>query len=81
MFRRILFPTLASVLAGLLVLAVLAGRAVPADDVPPALKAKVKQLVSLPDDADKMTTADGRDKTVAASRARLARMVGRDADE
>jgi hypothetical protein len=52
MFRRILFPTLASVLAGLLVLAVLAGRAAPADDVPPALKAKVKQLVSLLDDAD-----------------------------
>ena len=38
-------------------------------------------LGSLPDDADKMTTADGRDKTVAASRVRLARMVGRDADE
>ena len=38
-------------------------------------------LGTLPDDADKMITADGRDKTVAASRARLARMVGRDADE
>ena len=38
-------------------------------------------LETLPDGADKMTTADGRDKTVAASRARLARMVGRDADE
>ena len=37
-------------------------------------------LGTLPDDADKMTTADGRDKTVAASRARLARMVGRDAE-
>jgi probable H4MPT-linked C1 transfer pathway protein len=38
-------------------------------------------LETLPDGADKMTTADGRDKTVAVSRARLARMVGRDADE
>ena len=36
-------------------------------------------LGSLPDGADQMSTADGRDKTVAASRARLARMVGRDA--
>lgn len=35
-------------------------------------------LGQLPDGADQMTTADGRDKTVAASRARLARMVGRD---
>jgi probable H4MPT-linked C1 transfer pathway protein len=35
-------------------------------------------LGSLPDGADQMMTADGRDKTVAASRARLARMVGRD---
>jgi probable H4MPT-linked C1 transfer pathway protein len=38
-------------------------------------------LGALPDSADKMSTADGRDKTVAASRARLARMVGREADE
>jgi probable H4MPT-linked C1 transfer pathway protein len=38
-------------------------------------------LGTLPDDADKMATPDGRDKTVDASRARLARMVGRDADE
>jgi (4-(4-[2-(gamma-L-glutamylamino)ethyl]phenoxymethyl)furan-2-yl)methanamine synthase len=38
-------------------------------------------LGSLPDDADQMTTADGRAKTVAASRARLARMVGRDAGD
>ena len=37
-------------------------------------------LGSLPNDADQMTTADGREKSVAASRARLARMVGRDAD-
>jgi probable H4MPT-linked C1 transfer pathway protein len=36
-------------------------------------------LGSLPDGADQMATADGREKTVAASRARLARMVGRDA--
>ena len=36
-------------------------------------------LGNLPDGADQMATADGREKTVAASRARLARMVGRDA--
>jgi len=36
-------------------------------------------LGDLPEDADQMTTADGRDKTPVASRARLARMVGRDA--
>jgi probable H4MPT-linked C1 transfer pathway protein len=36
-------------------------------------------LGRLPDDADQMMTADGRDKTVPASLARLARMVGRDA--
>ena len=38
-------------------------------------------LGSLPDDADQMATADGRPKTVEASRARLARMVGRDAGD
>ena len=38
-------------------------------------------LERLPDGVDKMTTADGRDKTIAASRARLARMVGRDASD
>jgi probable H4MPT-linked C1 transfer pathway protein len=38
-------------------------------------------LDDLPDGADKMATADGREKTVEASRARLARMVGREADE
>jgi probable H4MPT-linked C1 transfer pathway protein len=38
-------------------------------------------LGSLPDGADQMATADGREKTVAASRARLARMVGRDAGD
>jgi len=35
-------------------------------------------LGTLPDGADLMATADGREKTVAASRARLARMVGAD---
>jgi probable H4MPT-linked C1 transfer pathway protein len=38
-------------------------------------------LHKLPEGADQMTTADGRDKSVAASRARLARMVGRDAED
>jgi probable H4MPT-linked C1 transfer pathway protein len=38
-------------------------------------------LGALPDSADKMPTADGREKTVGASRARLARMIGREADE
>src|SRR5262249_22217545 len=36
-------------------------------------------LGTLPDGADLMTTADGRDKTIAASRARLARIIGADA--
>jgi (4-(4-[2-(gamma-L-glutamylamino)ethyl]phenoxymethyl)furan-2-yl)methanamine synthase len=36
-------------------------------------------LGELPEDADQLPTADGRDKTVAGSIARLARMVGRDA--
>ena len=38
-------------------------------------------LGDLPDGADKMAAADGREKTVDASRARLARMIGREADE
>ena len=38
-------------------------------------------LGALPEDADKMPTADGREKTVVASRIRLARMIGREADE
>ena len=38
-------------------------------------------LGDLPDGADKMATADGREKSVEASRARLARMIGREADE
>jgi (4-(4-[2-(gamma-L-glutamylamino)ethyl]phenoxymethyl)furan-2-yl)methanamine synthase len=38
-------------------------------------------LGNLPAGADQMTTADGREKTVAASCARLARMVGRDAHD
>src|SRR5256885_428732 len=47
-----------------------------------ATMADVHRLLdNLPEDADQMTTADGRPKTLAASRARLARMLGRDADE
>lgn len=38
-------------------------------------------LGSLPDGADQMASADGRAKTIAASRARLARIVGRDSDD
>lgn len=38
-------------------------------------------LGTLPEGADQMAAADGREKTVAASRARLARMVGRDASD
>ena len=38
-------------------------------------------LGALPDGADKMPAADGREKTIGASRARLARMIGREADE
>lgn len=38
-------------------------------------------LGHLPESADLMETADGRDKTPAASRARLARMIGRDVSE
>ncbi len=38
-------------------------------------------LGELPEDADQMATADGREKTIAASRGRLARMVGRDAGD
>src|SRR5580692_6276255 len=38
-------------------------------------------LGDLPEGADKMATADGREKTVEASRTRLARMIGREADE
>jgi probable H4MPT-linked C1 transfer pathway protein len=40
-----------------------------------------RMLGTLPDGADQMTTADGRAKTVTASRARLARMIGRDAGD
>ena len=36
-------------------------------------------LGELPEDADQLPTADGREKSVAASEARLARMVGHDA--
>jgi len=38
-------------------------------------------LESLPEGVDQMPTADGRPKTRAASRSRLARMVGRDAQD
>jgi probable H4MPT-linked C1 transfer pathway protein len=38
-------------------------------------------LGSLPEGADQMATADGREKTIEAARARLARMVGRDAGD
>ena len=38
-------------------------------------------LGDLPAGADKMATADGREKTIEASRARLARMIGREADD
>ena len=38
-------------------------------------------LHGLPDGADKMATADGREKSLEASRSRLARMIGREGDE
>ncbi len=38
-------------------------------------------LHRLPDGADKMATADGREKSLEASRSRLARMIGREGDE
>lgn len=38
-------------------------------------------LGELPESADMQATADGRDKSAACSRARLARMIGRDAAE
>jgi probable H4MPT-linked C1 transfer pathway protein len=38
-------------------------------------------LGSLPDGADQMASADGRAKTIVASQARLARIVGRDSDD
>ena len=47
-----------------------------------ATSADVYRLLGvLPDDADLMQTADGRGTSVAESAARLARMLGRDADE
>jgi probable H4MPT-linked C1 transfer pathway protein len=47
-----------------------------------ATMADVHRLLgNLPTDADLMPTADGREKTPAASRARLARMVGCDASD
>jgi probable H4MPT-linked C1 transfer pathway protein len=45
-----------------------------------ASSADVHRILGTLDEAtDQMPTADGRDKTVAASQARLARMIGRDA--
>jgi (4-(4-[2-(gamma-L-glutamylamino)ethyl]phenoxymethyl)furan-2-yl)methanamine synthase len=45
-----------------------------------ATSADIHRIVGdLPEEADQMPSADGREKTVAASRARLARMIGRDA--
>lgn len=38
-------------------------------------------LGTLPEEADQHDTADGRDKSLASSRARLARIVGQDADD
>jgi probable H4MPT-linked C1 transfer pathway protein len=38
-------------------------------------------LGDLPDDVDVMQTADNRDKSVGSSRARLARMIGRDVND
>jgi probable H4MPT-linked C1 transfer pathway protein len=47
-----------------------------------ASSAEVHRILgALPDGADKMASADGREKTVEASRARLARMIGREAHD
>ncbi|MGB6175840.1 MAG: hydantoinase/oxoprolinase family protein [Methylocella sp.] len=47
-----------------------------------ATMADVRRILGqLPDGADVMDAADGREKTPAASRARLARMIGRDSGE
>ena len=40
-----------------------------------------RTLGDLPEDADLQDTADGRDKSVEASRARLARMIGHEAED
>jgi probable H4MPT-linked C1 transfer pathway protein len=57
-----------------------AGRLTPLVNEHFATMADVHRLLgNLPEDADQMVTADGREKTVAASRARLARIVGCDA--
>jgi hypothetical protein len=52
MSRRFLLPVLATVLGSLLALVALAPRTAPADEVSATTKAKVKQLVTLLDDAD-----------------------------
>ena len=47
-----------------------------------AAAADVRRVLGdLPEGADLMATADGRDKSPAASRARLARMIGREAND
>jgi probable H4MPT-linked C1 transfer pathway protein len=57
-----------------------AGRTAPLINENFATMADVHRVLgTLPDGVDQMATADGRPKTPAASRARLARMVGRDA--
>jgi probable H4MPT-linked C1 transfer pathway protein len=59
-----------------------AGRLTPLVNEHFATMADVHRVLGhLPEDADQMVTADGREKTVAASRARLARIVGRDAED
>ncbi len=59
-----------------------AGRRTPLINEHFATMADVHRILeALPEGADQMTTADGRDKGLAASRARLARMVGRDASD
>ena len=60
----------------------LAGRWTPLINENFANMADVHRILgTLPDGADQMTTADGREKTVQASVARLARMVGCDAGD
>jgi probable H4MPT-linked C1 transfer pathway protein len=60
----------------------LAGRWTPLVNENFATMADIHRILeTLPAGADQMSTADGRAKTVAASRARLARMVGCDVGE
>ena len=65
-----------------LALAPIAGRWTPLVHEAFATMADVRRVLGdLPEGADQSPTADGRPKTIAASRARLARLAGRDADE